>query len=112
MKGLHQLVLYDNQLTAIPEEMGEMLELRDLDVAGNRIEMLPLGLGSLTNMTKLEVRRNGCIRPPKGSQDKGPGAVISYLRSILKCKKHHLFHAENFGLTAYSELMCRENCEQ
>ena len=101
MKGLHQLVLYDNQLTAIPEEMGEMLELRDLDVAGNRIEMLPLGLGSLTNMTKLEVRRNGCIRPPKGSQDKGPEAVISYLRSILKCKKHHLFHAENFGLTAF-----------
>lgn len=101
MEGLEQLVLFDNKLVEVPDVMGEMHALKELDVADNRIEMLPLGLGKLSNLTKLEVRRNGCIRPPKGTQNKGPLAVVEYLRRIERAKNHRLMDAENLGLVAF-----------
>ena len=101
MLGLEQLILYDNKLVLVPDEVGQMNALKELDVADNRIEMLPLGLGKLSNLTKLEVRRNGCIRPPKGTQEKGPNAVIEYLRRIEKAKNHRLLDVEDLGLTAF-----------
>lgn len=89
MRSLKQLHLADNLLVTVPEVLGDMEALQDLDLADNRIEFLPVGLGRLTTLTKLEVRRNGCIRPPKGTQVKGPAAIVEYLRrvdSALQCR--------------------------
>lgn len=54
-----------------------------LEASDNDIEYLPVGVGKLSNLVNLDIRRNGCLRPPKGTQDKGPVAVVEYLeRSV------------------------------
>ena len=45
MKIVSQLVLRDNDLIAIPKEIGDLSRLRELLIQGNRLTVIPPELG-------------------------------------------------------------------
>lgn len=48
----------NNRLSKLPEEMGKMRSLMDLDVSCNELSQLPPGIGELQALRSLRVRRN------------------------------------------------------
>jgi len=42
-----QLVLRDNELVALPKEIGDLIRLRELHIQGNRLTVLPPEFGGL-----------------------------------------------------------------
>ena len=55
---LQQLDVSNNQLTALPEALGQLTQLQQLDVALNQLTALPEALGKLTQLQQLEVSLN------------------------------------------------------
>lgn len=58
---LEELELRDNsqlQQAGLPEELGQLVALRRLDLYGNRLRTLPLSIGRLRNLTILDIRNN------------------------------------------------------
>ena len=51
----------NNQLQAIPEEMGNCIALSILQLSRNRIESLPDSLGNLRNLRVLNICQNRCL---------------------------------------------------
>lgn len=52
------LLVSNNRLSKLPEEMGKMRSLMDLDVSCNELSQLPPGIGELQALRSLRVRRN------------------------------------------------------
>ncbi|KAL1441358.1 hypothetical protein MTO96_008629 [Rhipicephalus appendiculatus] len=52
------LLVSNNRLAKLPEEMGKMRSLMDLDVSCNELSQLPPGIGELQALRSLRVRRN------------------------------------------------------
>uniref|UniRef100_A0A8C5LSH2 Calponin-homology (CH) domain-containing protein n=1 Tax=Leptobrachium leishanense TaxID=445787 RepID=A0A8C5LSH2_9ANUR len=52
------LIACNNRLTCLPEELGAMTSLRQLDVSCNEIQTLPAQMGSMMSLRELNVRRN------------------------------------------------------
>ena len=48
----------NNKLVSLPEEIGEMNNLMELDVSCNEIAHLPVQIGDLANLRSLHLRRN------------------------------------------------------
>ena len=46
-KTLHVLSLRENELCELPEELGELPNLKVLDIVGNRIKHLPMSFQNL-----------------------------------------------------------------
>ena len=55
---LQELNLRDNQLTALPDWLGQLKQLQRLDLAGNQLTALPDWLGQLKQLQELYVARN------------------------------------------------------
>lgn len=51
------LMLDDNQLSALPESLGQLTKLERLSVAGNSLAALPPTLGGLKALKHLDVSR-------------------------------------------------------
>jgi leucine-rich repeat protein SHOC2 len=52
------LILQDNRLIALPESLGNLLNLTDLDLRNNRLTSLPESLGQLQKLRYLDLRAN------------------------------------------------------
>ena len=52
------LLLDNNELQAIPEEMGQCIMLSIVQLSRNQIESLPDGLGNLKNLRVLNISQN------------------------------------------------------
>uniref|UniRef100_A0A224Z3K2 Leucine-rich repeat and calponin homology domain-containing protein 1 n=1 Tax=Rhipicephalus zambeziensis TaxID=60191 RepID=A0A224Z3K2_9ACAR len=52
------LLVSNNRLAKLPEEMGKMRSLMDLDMSCNELSQLPPGIGELQALRSLRVRRN------------------------------------------------------
>lgn len=52
------LLVSNNRLVELPEELGRMRSLMDLDVSCNELSQLPPGIGELQALRSLRVRRN------------------------------------------------------
>ncbi|KAM4037171.1 leucine-rich repeat and calponin homology domain-containing protein 4 isoform 2-T2 [Anomaloglossus baeobatrachus] len=52
------LIASNNKLTSIPEEVGGMGSLRQLDLSCNELQSLPAQMGALRSLRELNVRRN------------------------------------------------------
>eukprot|EP00076_Gallus_gallus_P036054 XP_025001592.1 leucine-rich repeat and calponin homology domain-containing protein 4-like [Gallus gallus] len=55
---LHVLLLSHNRLQRLPEAIGAMAALRQLDVSCNELRSLPPSMGRLSSLRDLNVRRN------------------------------------------------------
>uniref|UniRef100_A0A8D2L199 Leucine rich repeats and calponin homology domain containing 2 n=1 Tax=Varanus komodoensis TaxID=61221 RepID=A0A8D2L199_VARKO len=55
---LKVLVVSNNKLVSIPEEIGKLRDLMELDVSCNEIQVLPQQIGKLQSLKELNLRRN------------------------------------------------------
>ncbi|KAF6327646.1 leucine rich repeat and sterile alpha motif containing 1 [Rhinolophus ferrumequinum] len=53
------LDLHDNQLTALPEDIGQLTALQVLNVEKNQLTYLPHSIGNLTQLQTLNVKGRG-----------------------------------------------------
>ncbi|OBS82332.1 hypothetical protein A6R68_23678, partial [Neotoma lepida] len=55
---LKVLVVSNNKLVSIPEEIGKLKDLMELDISCNEIQILPQQMGKLHSLKELNIRRN------------------------------------------------------
>jgi RocCOR-like putative regulator of kinase activity/DAPkinase-like Roc (Ras of Complex) protein/Leucine Rich Repeat (LRR) protein len=55
---LQQLNLYDNQLRSVPEWLSQLTQLQRLDLSSNQVRVLPESLGQLTQVQSLDLSFN------------------------------------------------------
>lgn len=53
--SLFQLVLRDNDLIALPKEIGELTRLKELHIQGNRLTVLPPELGERIGYKDMQI---------------------------------------------------------
>lgn len=63
---LQIFLVSNNRLTQLPDELGRMNELTELDAACNQLTHLPARLSDLTNLRALSVRSNQLVYLPRG----------------------------------------------
>jgi internalin A len=62
---LQKLYVSHNQLTRLPESLGRLTQLQKLDVGGNQLTSLPEALGQLTQLQRLDVGGNRLTSLPE-----------------------------------------------
>lgn len=60
------LLVSNNRLVSLPEELGRMERLTELDAACNQITHLPARLSDLNNLRSLSLRNNHLVYLPRG----------------------------------------------
>lgn len=63
---LQVLLVSNNRLLSLPEELGRMDQLTELDLACNLITHLPARMSDLKNLKSLSLRSNQLVYIPKG----------------------------------------------
>ena len=58
MLNLNQLRMPKHGFSEVPEAIGELTNLRYLDLSGNQIERFPDSVGKLTNLKTLKIKGN------------------------------------------------------
>ncbi|XP_054650891.1 DISP complex protein LRCH3 isoform X2 [Dunckerocampus dactyliophorus] len=67
---LKVLIACNNKLVALPEEVGQLRHLTELDVSCNEIRTLPSQVGQLEALRDLNIRRNHLVTLPPGGLHK------------------------------------------
>ncbi|XP_071070835.1 DISP complex protein LRCH3 isoform X3 [Dasypus novemcinctus] len=62
---LKVLIASNNKLVSLPEEIGHLRHLTELDVSCNEIQTIPSQIGNLEALRDLNIRRNHLIRLPE-----------------------------------------------
>ncbi|XP_061050269.1 DISP complex protein LRCH3 isoform X3 [Eubalaena glacialis] len=62
---LKVLIASNNKLVSLPEEIGHLRHLTELDVSCNEIQTIPSQIGNLEALRDLNVRRNHLVRLPE-----------------------------------------------
>ncbi|NXG26387.1 LRCH3 protein, partial [Grallaria varia] len=78
---LKVLIASNNKLVVIPEEIGQLRQLTELDVSCNEIQTIPPQIGSLESLRDLNVRRNNLVRLPEEL------AELPLIRLDFSCNK-------------------------
>lgn len=60
------LLVSNNRLAALPDELGRMEQLTELDAACNQITHLPARMSDLKNLKSLSLRNNQLVYLPRG----------------------------------------------
>lgn len=68
MLPLQVLLVSNNRLLSLPEELGRMENLTELDAACNQITHLPTRMSDLKNLRSLSLRSNQLVYLPRGKQ--------------------------------------------
>lgn len=61
------LLVSNNRLVSLPEELGRMEQLTELDAACNQITHLPARMSDLGNLRSLSLRNNHLVYLPRGN---------------------------------------------
>ena len=59
------MILNENQLTSIPPELGQLVNLQELDLEDNQLTSIPSELGQLSNLKYLYLTNNQLVSIPK-----------------------------------------------
>ncbi len=78
---LQVLNLSHNQLTTLPESLGQLTRLGVLNLRGNQLTALPESLGQLTQLQELNLSRNPLIPELAAAYKEGLDAVMRFLRA-------------------------------
>ncbi|NXO33856.1 LRCH3 protein, partial [Locustella ochotensis] len=78
---LKVLIASNNKLVSIPEEIGLLRQLTELDVSCNEIQTIPPQIGRLESLRDLNVRRNNLVRLPEEL------AELPLIRLDFSCNK-------------------------
>ncbi|NWI37197.1 LRCH3 protein, partial [Picathartes gymnocephalus] len=78
---LKVLIVSNNKLVSIPEEIGQLRQLTELDVSCNEIQTIPPQIGNLESLRDLNVRRNNLVRLPEEL------AELPLIRLDFSCNK-------------------------
>jgi Leucine-rich repeat (LRR) protein len=62
------LLVANNRLVTLPEELGRMEQLTELDASCNQITHLPSRMGDLKNLRALSLRSNQLVYIPRGKK--------------------------------------------
>lgn len=77
-------MLRDNDLVALPKEMGHLARLRELHIQGNRLAVLPPELGALDLASQrcvVRMDKNPWVAPIEDQLALGISHVMDYIRS-------------------------------
>lgn len=79
------MVLGINELSSLPPEIGNLINLCLLGVDGNQIQYLPASLAKITRLESQHCRfyfeNNPLISPPAEVIDQGTSAIFDYLEN-------------------------------
>ncbi|KAM4770006.1 DISP complex protein LRCH3 isoform 10-T10 [Cyanocitta cristata] len=78
---LKVLIASNNKLVSIPEEIGRLRQLTELDVSCNELQTIPPQIGNLESLRDLNVRRNHLVRLPEEL------AELPLIRLDFSCNK-------------------------
>ncbi|XP_036889621.1 DISP complex protein LRCH3 isoform X2 [Sturnira hondurensis] len=78
---LKVLIASNNKLVSLPEELGHLTHLTELDVSCNEIQTIPSQIGNLEALRDLNVRRNHLVRLPEEL------AELPLIRLDFSCNK-------------------------
>ncbi|KAM3616346.1 uncharacterized protein V6R79_016442 [Siganus canaliculatus] len=78
---LKVLIACNNKLVSLPEELGQLRHLTELDVSCNEIQTLPSQVGQLETLRDLNIRRNHLVRLPAELAD------LPLVRLDFSCNK-------------------------
>ena len=65
LSWLTELNISFNQLVSLPESIGNLSRLTELDVSGNQLDTLPESIGQLSQLTKLDISGNQLASLPE-----------------------------------------------
>ncbi|XP_060541199.1 DISP complex protein LRCH3 isoform X3 [Pantherophis guttatus] len=78
---LKVLIASNNKLVSIPEEIGHLRHLMELDVSCNEIQTIPPQIGNLNSLRDLNIRRNHLVHLPEEL------AELPLIRLDFSCNK-------------------------
>lgn len=77
LKSLEELNLSSNRISKLPKSIGQLSNLKSLDLSGNRIVRLPENMGNLSQLNYLNLSHNQLVALPESL------AEIRQLQSII-----------------------------
>ena len=80
--NLTSLDLRWNQLSQLPVEITQLVNLTKLDLRGNQLSQLPAEITQLVNLTTLYLEKNPLKSPPPEIAERGVQAIFEYFKSL------------------------------
>lgn len=90
---LEVLLVSNNRLVSLPEELGRMEQLTELDAACNQITHLPVRIGDLGSLRSLSLRSNQLLYLPKG--------LLNWFIRFFKIFLIYLFYRVDVSSTCF-----------
>lgn len=84
----------DVQFTQLPESIGDLKNLKSLNVSNNQLTSLPKSIIQLENLIGLDLTGNPLITPPPEVADKGFEAIREYFRQLEEQGQDQLYEAK------------------
>ena len=84
----------DIKFTKLPESIGELKNLKSLNISNNQLTSLPKSIVKLENLRELDLTGNPLITPPPEVADKGIEAIREYFRQLEEQGQDQLYEAK------------------
>jgi Leucine-rich repeat (LRR) protein len=79
LSNLASLYVHDNQLTSLPDSLGQLTNLETLDVARNQVTDLPASLAWLEKLTHIDLKGNPLNPALESAYQGGLDSLRAYL---------------------------------
>ncbi len=83
-EGVTSLDLSGKELSALPPEITQLTNLKELFLDNNQLSALPPEITQLTNLKELSLDNNPLTSPPPEIVEQGTQAILVYLRERLQ----------------------------